>query len=151
MKKFDINSLKERFKRLKDKNTPLSAHTKFEKEVLLSYQLVHETSKIPETEIECKNLFRISKENLIVNLISQLEIYLKGIIVENSNWNEEGYSFLLKEYKISLDDAFSTFSKHSVTREFIIASQFSLQSIENIDSVFSKLTEICFLLRHPKF
>lgn len=88
---------------------------------------------------------KIAINNYLVNLITGLEVYLRGVIMQNKKWNESGYERLLKKEKISLVDAFDLFKKEKVTMQFIVAQTFSFQNLRIIDNVFSELTATKFL------
>ena len=88
---------------------------------------------------------KLAINNYLVNLITGLEVYLRGVIMQNKKWNESGYERLLKKEKISLVDAFDLFKKEKVTMQFIVAQTFSFQNLRIIDNVFSELTATKFL------
>lgn len=113
-----------------------------------SYQLLEKSGIFKSKKLS--KLKSIAANNFLVNCVTAIEIHLKDVILQNSNWNELGFSDLLKE-KISLNDAFEIFNKEKVTREYIIAHSISFQNIESINKVFSSLLKADFLKEVENF
>lgn len=81
-------------------------------------------------------------QNLIINLVTALEVFFKDLIVENKDkWHSTGFSELLSQ-KISLNEAYDLFkiSNINISKELIVARFSSFQRIDSIDHVFTCLT-----------
>lgn len=105
----------------------------------------YEVARIVEGQTRVKLIRSQARKNLIINLVTCLEVLLKEIIQENKgNWNQEGLNSLLKE-KISLTDAFELFKSYRPDKEDLISMSTSFQNIQTIDAIFGKLTNRNFL------
>jgi hypothetical protein len=123
----------------------------YQAELLLQIAyLTRKEDKLNDFELDEDPIFEMAKQNFVVTLISELEIYLKGII-RRYNWiNEGGYGNLLRSEQINLYDAHRMFVSGHVSRESIIADHYSFQSVDQIQTVFNQLTGTKFLLEIEK-
>lgn len=130
-KKWD--SLSSKFAEYKSKEGTIS--------YLKSVSFIDSAYKLTENlEIEgvLKDEIPIAYNNLLVNLVSGMEIYFRETIIQSSSWNEDGLNKLLQE-NIKLSEAYKIFNQGQITREYIIAQHFSFKNFDSISSVFSNL------------
>lgn len=111
----------------------------------------------------CKEERRVweARKNFLVNLVTSLEVFCKGLILQlSTKWDERGMSELLQE-KITLNQAFELISeskKQELVKEVFIINSYSFSNFESITLVFCKLTGKANLnkvlgkkIRHPNW
>jgi hypothetical protein len=83
-----------------------------------------------------------ARRNFIVNLVTLLEGFLKGLIREHKNkWSKKGIADLLKDKgNISINEAIELFREDNVDDEHIIIYFGNFQNLQKIAATFSKLT-----------
>lgn len=136
MSKNSVELIKKRHRESKKRKKTSSADS-FD---LLFYPAVN---FFEETQSKKTNYPEVAASNLVVNLVTALEVYLATIVREyKGKWSENGYHELLKgKINLSLEDAYDLFSKERVTRESLIVHFYSFQNFSEIGIVFSKLLD----------
>ena len=81
-----------------------------------------------------------TKQNLLINTVTALEVFFKDLIIEfKGKWNDQGLDKLLTGNSIPLNLAFNLFRGKTLKKEHLIVHYFSFQSLHTCDNVFSNL------------
>ncbi len=98
-----------------------------------------------------KDLKLEARKNFIINCVTALEVFLKDMLVGLlENVDLPKLNELLNE-KITLWEAYKLFYRNKVSAGELIAIKYSLQNLEQINLIFSKLIEKKFLTEIGSF
>jgi len=128
----------------KDVVLPIDAFWEKTRRSLLLLDLVESSKSPKELKIE-------ARKNFIINCVTALENFLKDTIFGLTEIGNLSAREILKEEKISLYDAYKLFVDKKVSLGELIVVRFSLNNLEQIDYLMSKLIGRKFLDEVGKF